>query len=126
GITGEIDFISRNKNFISFPLYKPGLKLLVRVDMNADSVFVSKEYDGPLRAAGYLHSMPGPHNAKIRGNSLFMKIWRFLADAVVYLLLFLTVSGIFLWYVVKAEIKTGIYAVSLGILCLIAVFLIIF
>src|SRR5665811_642455 len=95
GMNGEIDYISRNNNSISFPLINPGLKFFVYVDTNTDSVFVSREVEGALSATAYLHSMPGPHNAKIRGNSLFMKVWKGLADAVVYLLIFLTVSGVF-------------------------------
>lgn len=126
GLHGEIDFISRNKNFISFPLNQPGLKSLVRVNVNTDSVFVSREVTGSLQAVAYLHTMPGPHNVKLRGNSIFMKIWRWLADGVVYLLLFLTVSGVFLWYVVKFEIASGFFAVALGFLVFLTAVIIIF
>ena len=126
GIQGEIDYISRNNNSISFPLINPGLKSFVHADTNTDSVFVSREVAGALSAMAYLHSMPGPHNAKIRGNSLFMKVWMGLADAVVYLLIFLTASGVFLWYAVKAEIKNGSIAISLGILVFVALLIAIF
>jgi hypothetical protein len=43
-----------------------------------------------------------------------MKNWRILADVVVYLLLFLSASGIFLWYFLKAERKLGWVAIILG------------
>jgi hypothetical protein len=38
------------------------------------------------------------------------------ADVVVYLLLFLTFSGVLLWYFIKAERVVGIYALGLGLL----------
>lgn len=126
GLHGEIDFISRNKNSISFPLNQPGLKSFVRVDINTDSVFVSREVAGTFQAAAYLHTMPGPHNVKLRGNSIFMKIWKWLADGVVYLLLCLTASGVFLWYAVKFEIASGFVAVALGFLVFLTVVIIIF
>ena len=115
-IMGEINFISRNDHFISFPVNTPGLRIFIKVDIHTDSVFISPKYEGPLRATTFLHSMPGPHNVKVRGNSDFIKAWRVLADAVVYLLLFLTVSGVLLWYFIKSERNAGLYAIGLGLL----------
>ncbi len=126
GLQGEIDFISRNKSSFSFPLNKPGLTSFIRVDTSTDSVFVSRKAEGALRAAAYLHIMPGPHNAKLRGNSFFMKFWRWFTDGLVYLLFFLTVSGVFLWYIVKAEIASGVLTLVLGILVFITSIIIIF
>ena len=60
--------------------------------------------------------MPGPHNAKLRGNSFFMKNWKLLADGVVYLLLFLSASGVFLWYFLKVERKLGWVSIVVGII----------
>lgn len=125
-ITGEIDFISKNDSSISFPVNKPGLRTHIRVNTNTDSVLITGKYEGPLRSTSYLHSMPGPHNVKLRGNSGFIKAWRILADAVVYFLLFLSVSGIFLWYLLKAERVMGVYALALGLLFFIALLILIF
>jgi hypothetical protein len=125
-IKGEIDFISRNDSSISFPVIKPGLRTYIKVNTNTDSVLISQKYEGPLRSMTYLHSMPGPHNVKLRGNSGFMKAWRILSDVAVYLLLFLTVSGIFLWYFLKVERVIGLYALSLGILFFVGVLILIF
>jgi len=36
----------------------------------------------------YLHKMPGQHNAAVRGNWVWMQLWRWLADSTVYLVLF--------------------------------------
>jgi hypothetical protein len=115
-IKGEINFISRNGNSIAFPVNKPGLSTFIKVNTNNDSVFISRTYEGPLRSMSFLHAMPGPHNVTVRGNSGFIKTWRVVADVVVYLLLFLTFSGVLLWYFIKAERVVGIYALGLGLL----------
>jgi hypothetical protein len=115
GISGEVDFISRGKGIISFPVDNPGLKTWVRINTANDSVSVSREKEGLIRAMSYLHKMPGPHNESIRGNSVFIKVWRILTSMVVYLLLFLTVSGVFLWYFLKIERKPGVFFITLGI-----------
>jgi len=116
GLKGEIDFIIKNEDQISFPVNKPGLISRVKVDTHTDSVFITRKMEGSLRAMNYLHIMPGQHNAKIRGNSLFLKIWRLIADAVVYLLLFLILSGLYMWCYLKPERRKGFYSIILGIL----------
>ena len=37
-----------------------------------------------------------------------MRAWRWFADATVYLILFISVSGIYLWYMLRAERKVGL------------------
>jgi hypothetical protein len=125
-IKGEIDFISSNKNSISFPVNKPGLKTFIRVNTTNDSVSITQKHEGFLRSSAYLHSMPGPHNVKNRGNYLFIKVWSALADTIVYIIFFLSVSGIFLWYFIKSERMTGIYSFSIGILILFGLLVFIF
>jgi hypothetical protein len=63
--------------------------------------------------------MPGPHNANIRGNSFYMRAWRWLADATVYLVLFLTLSGVYLWAVLRAERRIGLALIAAGAFSLI-------
>lgn len=125
-IDGEIDFISKNEEYISFPVNKPGLTTKIKVNIHTDSVLITRQQKGSLRAMSYLHLMPGQHNVNMRGNSAFLKIWRVLADAVVYVLLFLTISGIFLWYLLKVERKLGLYAIALGIFFFAGLLLLIF
>ena len=88
----------------------------VSVNLKTKMVTVVSTDQGVLRATSYMHSMPGPHNAAIRGNSGFIKVWRYLVDTIVYSLLFLTISGIFLWYFLQSERKLGLFAAILGIL----------
>jgi hypothetical protein len=115
GIEGEVDFINENDDRISFPVKKPGLHTQVTVDKHTDSVIIIQQTEGAYRAMAYLHSMPGQHNQKIRGNASFIKVWRVLADAVVYILLFLTISGVFLWYFLRVERNLGYFSITLGL-----------
>ena len=114
-----------NESQITFPVNKPGLKTRVVINTHADSVVITRQMEGSIRAMNYLHIMPGQHNAKIRGNSLFLKIWRLIADAIVYLLLFLILSGVFLWYYLKLERGKGFYVIIFGILFFIGLLFII-
>lgn len=125
-IKGEIDFISKTDSSFSFPVNKPGLRTYIKVNTITDSVLITRKSEGALRSMTYLHSMPGPHNVKLRGNSAFIKAWQILADGAVYILLFLTVTGIFLWYVLKAERVIGSYSLALGLLFFIGVLMLIF
>lgn len=126
GISGEIDFISTTQDRIAFPVIKPGLRTKIEVDTRTDSVTITPQQEGSLGAMTYLHAMPGPHNAKLRGNSLFLIIWKLLADGVVYLLLFLTATGIFLWWCLKRERQWGLIALVMGGLVFSGLLLLIF
>jgi hypothetical protein len=126
GLNGEIDFININKDKISFPVNKPGLKSYITVYRHTDSVAITRQIEGSFGAMNYLHIMPGQHNAKIRGNSLYLKTWRIMADAVVYLILFLILSGIYLWYILEFERNSGFYAIVLGMLFFTGLIILIF
>lgn len=126
GIEGEVDFINENSERISFPVKKPGLLTHITVNKQTDSVFITQQQEGAYRGMAFLHSMQGPHNQKIRGNSGFLKVWRVAADVVVYLLLFLSVSGVFLWYFLKVERNLGYFSITLGVLMFTFLLLIIF
>jgi len=45
-----------------------------------------------------------------------MRAWRWMADATVYLILFISVSGIYLWYVLRAERSVGFILLFAGAL----------
>lgn len=113
-IKGEIDYVSQNDSQIAFPVILPGLTTKIKINKQTNEVLIIRNEEGSLRATNFLHKMPGPHNTKLRGNSLFMQNWIMIADLVVYLLLFLSASGIFLWYFLKAERKLGWLAIILG------------
>jgi hypothetical protein len=58
--------------------------------------------------------MPGPHNIAIRGNWIGTQTWRVFADVTIYLLLFISSSGVYLWWAVKAERRTGSAILAAG------------
>ena len=49
-------------------------------------------------------------------NWTYMRAWRWLADATVYLILFISVSGVYLLYVLRAERKIGAILLVAGAL----------
>jgi len=116
GVSGEIGFtrfVKATRHF-TFPVSRPGLEMLVDVDVAAGSASVSRRPTSLLEAFGYLHKMPGPHNQNIRGNWLMTRLWKWFADATVYLTLFISITGIYLWYAIKAERSIGLILLSAG------------
>lgn len=107
-IEGEIDHVFKGKDNLSIGIIRPGLETDIKVNTLNDSVFIKQKEKGGLGATAYLHKMPGPHLAMFRKNTVFVNIWSLFADATVYLIIFLTLSGIFLWYFLKVERKNGI------------------
>ena len=109
GVRGEIGFVRqfpRERRFV-FPVSVPGRETMVDINLENRSAEISARTTGVWDALVYLHKMPGPHNVNIRGNSTFMHAWRWLADATVYLLLFLSMSGVYLWTVLRSERRAG-------------------
>jgi hypothetical protein len=123
GVRGEIGFVSRRPGSqrLSFPIEAPGQLTNVRVDLTTGVARVERRETGVWDAAIWLHKMPGPHNVKIRGNWVFTRLWGWLADATVYLLLFLSATGIYLWTVLKAERRTGLLFLGAGALSFVAI-----
>jgi hypothetical protein len=117
-VTGEIDYVSYRvkEQRLLIPVSKPGENTRVEVDLRGQTATVERQEQGLSAALIYLHKMPGPHNAKIRGNWIYIAWWRVLADATVYALLFLTASGLYLWWILKGERKFGWALLGAGIL----------
>jgi hypothetical protein len=108
-VTGEIDYVRlrAKEERLLIPVSKPGESTRVEVDLRAQTATVERQEQGLGAALIYLHKMPGPHNVKFRGNWIYMVGWGVLADAVVYGVLFLTVSGLYLWWMLTAQRKIG-------------------
>ena len=116
GATGEIGFtrfVRQTRHFV-FPVSKPGLETNIDVDLQAGTATVSRRPTSVWEALAYLHKMPGPHNVAIRGNWVWTKAWRWFADATIYLTLFITITGIYLWWVLKAERTIGLALLAAG------------
>ena len=117
GVTGEIGFtrfVAATRHFV-FPVSRPGMETTVEVDLDARSAVVSRRATSVLEAFAYLHKMPGPHNVAIRGYWVGIQVWRYFADATIYLLLFISLSGIYLWWTIKAERRIGLTLAAGGI-----------
>ena len=120
GVTGEITFIRQfpKERRIVISTSVPGRQTTVEVLSDARTATVTSRSTGLSEATVFLHKMPGPHNVATRGNSFFMEVWRGLADATVYLLLFVSLSGVYLWAVLKTERRIGLALLAAGALTL--------
>jgi hypothetical protein len=116
GVSGEIGFLRyvAGDRHLIFPVSTARVESTVDVDLAARSAKVTRRPLPLWESLAYLHKMPGPHNVAIRGNWLGITIWRWLADATIYLLLFISISGIYLWCAIKAERRTGLVLVTAG------------
>jgi hypothetical protein len=116
GVTGEIGFVRQipSDRRIVIPVSKPGLETVVDVDLTSRSATVSRRPTSALESVSYLHKMPGPHNADLRGNWLWTRVWQWLADGTVYLLLFISATGLYLWFVLEAERRIGLILLGAG------------
>jgi hypothetical protein len=116
-VTGEIDYLHHDAKTerLRIPVLKPGLRTEVEVDLRARTAVVARRQQGLAAALIYLHRMPGPHNASLRGNWIYMVWWSALADTVVYGLLALTLSGLYLWWRLRPQRKLGWLMLGMGV-----------
>jgi hypothetical protein len=116
GVRGEIDFVRHvaSEHRLIVPVRLPDRDALISLDYDQKTATVTSRRHSLSAALVYLHKMPGPHNVDVRGNSLLMRAWRTLADATTYLFLFITLSGIYLWFALKAERRVGLLLIAAG------------
>ena len=109
GVHGEIGFIQYvpKEHRLRIPVSVPGRETILDIDLNARSATVTERETGALEALVLLHKSPGPHLADIRMNWMAMRAWLWFSDATAYLVLFLSVSGIYLWFVLRSERRVG-------------------
>jgi hypothetical protein len=50
----------------------------------------------------------------LRGNWFWTRVWRWLADGTVYLVLFVSSTGLYLWFSIKAERRIGFALLGAG------------
>jgi len=115
-IDGEITSlrtVTKAGHFV-FTVARPGLEATVDVDVNTRRAVVAQRQTGFWESISSLHKMPGPHNAALRGNWFWTRLWRLFADATTYLILFLSVSGLYLWWALKAERRIGVALLTTG------------
>src|SRR5262249_30119632 len=118
GVRGEVGFVRRlvKEEKLVIPVTIPGRETTVSLSLANGEATIETRETGLADALVILHKSPGQHGPDIRMNWLYMKLWRWMADSTVYLTLFITVSGIFLWYVLRAERVAGLVILSAGAL----------
>jgi len=117
-VPGEIGFVRHlvKEETLIIPVSIPGRATTVTINLtNREATIVTRE-TGLADALMTLHRSPGGHAPDIRMNWFYMKAWRWFADATVYLTLFISVSGLYLWYALRAERKIGFILLFAGTL----------
>ncbi len=116
GIEGEFGWVQhypKEHRFV-IPITAPGRTTTVTLDVNKREASIERRVTGLADALIVLHMAPGPHMPGIRKNWVYMLAWSWFADATVYLTLFITISGIYLWYVLRSERKVGLALLLAG------------
>ena len=117
-VYGEVGFVRqvRKDNKLILPVTVPGRITTVTIDLTKAEALIEQRITGLGDAIVELHKAPGPHLVDLRMNWFPMRIWLWLADATVYLVLFLSVSGLYLWYALRAERWAGFCLLAAGAL----------
>ena len=116
-VPGEIGFVRHMalEEQLIIPVSIPGRATTVTINIaNREATIVTRE-TGLADALVTLHRSPGQHGPDIRMNWIYIRAWRWFADATVYLTLFISVSGIYLWYMLRAERRIGLILLLAGI-----------
>jgi hypothetical protein len=116
GVQGEVNYIRSipKEHRLVLPISLPGRETTVDLNLLQRTATIVESSTGLAGAVVHLHKMPGPHNANIRGNSTYIRAWRWLADLATYGLLFLTLSGVYLWAVLRADRRVGLALIGAG------------
>ncbi len=98
-VHGEVGLVrSRVKEeTLTIPVSIPGRATTVTLDLARGEATIVTREPGLADALVTLHKSPGGHAPYLRTNWFVMGVWRGFAAATVYLTLFITVSGIYLW-----------------------------
>lgn len=118
GVHGEVGFVRhmvQERKFV-IPVEIPGRETTVTIGIDTGEATIVSRETGLADALVTLHKSPGQHGPDIRMNWIYMKAWRWFADATVYLILFISVSGVYLWYVLRAERTVGFILLVAGAL----------
>jgi hypothetical protein len=117
GISGQI---LRARNFtqgnrVNIPVVTPRRRVTVNVDLQRQQAEIRTQSTGFLNSLVFLHVMPGPHRPPGAPNWLFLRIWAWMADGVVGTVIFLTLTGVYMWAVLKGERRIGLVLIATGL-----------
>ncbi|HEX4644195.1 MAG TPA: PepSY-associated TM helix domain-containing protein [Verrucomicrobiae bacterium] len=115
-VPGEVGFVRHmvKEETLIIPVSIPGRATTVNINLASHEATIVTRETGLADALITLHKSPGQHGPDIRMNWFYMRAWRWFADATVYLTLFISVSGIYLWYMLRAERRVGIILLVAG------------
>jgi hypothetical protein len=101
------------RNRLQLAVARPADNHVIRVDLDTGAVEIERRVRDLRGVLIYLHFNPGPH--KVNGvNWFFSKLWGWSVDAVICFILFLTLSGVYLWTLIRAERKIGLTLLAAG------------
>ena len=117
-VHGEVGFLQHmvKEEKLIIPVTVPGRQTIVTISIPSREATIVTRETGLADAMATLHRSPGEHAPAIRMNWFYMQAWRWLADTTAYLILFISVTGIYLWYVLRAERKVGFVLLFAGAL----------
>ena len=120
GVHGEAGWIQHEpkENRLVIPISLPGRLTTVTIDVAKREALVREQATGLFGALIELHKSPGPHLVDIRGNWYGARAWSWFADATVYLLVLVTLSGVYVWWLLRRERKVGLVLLIGGVLSL--------
>lgn len=117
-VHGEVGWIEHRvqEQRLVMPVTVPGRVVTVSIDLVKREASVRERGTGLTGALVELHKSPGPHLVAIRQNWWGARLWAWFADATVLLLLFITLSGVYLWWWVRRERRAGLFLLGAGAL----------
>lgn len=118
GVHGEVGWIQHlaKDNRLVVPVMIPGRTTTVTIDLAKREASIKEQPTGLASALVELHKSPGPHLVGLRMNWLYMRVWYWLSDATVYLVLLVTMTGLYLWYHLRSERRIGTTLLAVGAL----------
>lgn len=116
GVPGEVGFVqySAAQQKLTIPVTIPGRETTVTLNVASGEATIVTRERGLAPALVTLHKSPGQHGGAIHMNWVFIAAWRWVSDATACLILFVSVSGIYLWYVLRAERRVGFILIFAG------------
>lgn len=119
-IKGEISNTFGDSIRMYIPVTKPGYRISIKADLISGIAYIHSEKTNFWKKLVWLHKMPGPHNANIRGNWINTIFWSSVVDLSVICLFISSITGIILWYYIKNERNTGLIALVIGVLSIVS------
>src|SRR4051794_9122292 len=74
-----------NERGFTVVVWTPGTESTIAIDVIGRSAVISTRRMDLWERIAYLHKSPGPHLVAIRGNWVWTRVWRWLADGTAYL-----------------------------------------